>query len=151
MEIVVAGIAVMAFAATVFVLAGAAGRRRPDTVRTVPVAEGDEWLGVDELAAELDVSTGEIGALVERGDVPFFLVGGGELSKPEHWRFRRDEIDAWTIGEVTGPGRLRGGPLNGAPACSAASSLTWKDEPQPQAATTFGLLTVKPAPWRPST
>ena len=38
-----------------------------------------------------------------------------------------------------------------AAACSAASSLTWKDEPQPQAATTFGLLTVNPAPWRPST
>ena len=35
--------------------------------------------------------------------------------------------------------------------CSAASSFTWKDEPQPQAATTFGLLTWKPAPWRPST
>ena len=32
-----------------------------------------------------------------------------------------------------------------------ASSLTWKDEPQPQAATTFGLLTWKPAPCRPST
>ena len=36
-------------------------------------------------------------------------------------------------------------------ACSAASSFTWKDEPQPQAATTFGLLTTNPAPWRPST
>ena len=34
---------------------------------------------------------------------------------------------------------------------SAASSLTWKEEPQPQAATTFGLLTWKPAPCRPST
>ena len=33
----------------------------------------------------------------------------------------------------------------------AASSLTWKEEPQPQAATTFGLLTWKPAPCRPST
>ena len=36
-------------------------------------------------------------------------------------------------------------------ACSAASSFTWKEDPQPQAATTFGLLTWKPAPWRPST
>ena len=36
-------------------------------------------------------------------------------------------------------------------ACSAASSRTWKLEPQPQAATTFGLFTVNPAPWRPST
>ena len=31
------------------------------------------------------------------------------------------------------------------------SSFTWKLEPQPHAATTFGLLTAKPAPWRPST
>ena len=31
-------------------------------------------------------------------------------------------------------------------AVSAASSFTWKEEPQPQAATTFGLLTWKPAP-----
>ena len=38
-----------------------------------------------------------------------------------------------------------------AAACSAASSLTWKDEPQPHAATTLGLFTVNPAPWRPST
>jgi excisionase family DNA binding protein len=98
MDIVVAGIAVMAFAATVFVLAGAAGRARPDSVRTVLLPEGEEWLTVAELAAELGVSEGEIGALVERGDVPFFLVRGGELSSPEYWRFRRDEIDAWTIG-----------------------------------------------------
>ena len=34
---------------------------------------------------------------------------------------------------------------------SAASSRTWNDEPQPHAATTFGLLTTNPAPWRPST
>ena len=34
---------------------------------------------------------------------------------------------------------------------SAASSRTWNEEPQPHAATTFGLLTTKPAPWRPST
>ncbi len=99
MDIVVAGIAVVAFAATVFVLAGAAGRVRADSVRTVLLPEeGSEWLTVSELAAELDVSQGEIGALVERGDVPFFLVRGGDLSKPEYWRFRRDEIDAWTIG-----------------------------------------------------
>ena len=41
--------------------------------------------------------------------------------------------------------------LDARPACSAASSRTWNEEPQPQAATTFGLLTVNPAPWRPST
>src|SRR6266487_2897921 len=34
---------------------------------------------------------------------------------------------------------------------AAAPSLTWKEEPQPQAATTLGLLTWNPAPCRPST
>jgi CMP/dCMP kinase len=31
---------------------------------------------------------------------------------------------------------------------TCSSSATRKDEPQPQAATTLGLLTLKPAPWR---
>ena len=98
-DIVVAGIAVMAFAATVFVLAGAAGRVRGDSVRTVLLPEeGEEWMTLAEVAAFLDVSTSEIGALVERGDIPFFLIRGGELSNPEYWRFKRDEIERWTIG-----------------------------------------------------
>lgn len=98
MDIVVAGIAVMAFAATVFVLAGAAGRVRRDSVRTVLLPEGEEWMTLDEVAAFLDVSTSEIGALVERGDIPFFLIRGGELSNSDYWRFKRDEIERWTIG-----------------------------------------------------
>ena len=99
MDIVVAGIAVMAFAATVFVLAGAAGRVRGDYVRTVLLPEeGEEWMTLPEVAALLDVSTSEIGALVERGDIPFFLIRGGELSNPDYWRFKRDEIERWTIG-----------------------------------------------------
>ena len=56
--------------------------------------------------------------------------------------------------EPAAPARLSRLGLRGqAPtaACSAASSRTWKEEPQPQAATTFGLLTTNPAPWRPST
>ena len=54
--------------------------------------------------------------------------------------------------EALGPaGRTRRVRARYTAACSGASSFTWKEEPQPQAATTFGLLTVKPAPWRPST
>ena len=98
MDIVVAGIAVVAFAATVFVLAGSAGRVRGDAVRTVLLPEGEEWMTLAEVAVMLDVSESEIGALVERGDIPFFLIRGGELSNPEYWRFKRDEIDRWTIG-----------------------------------------------------
>ena len=46
--------------------------------------------------------------------------------------------------------RIGGAELDGGGFCRA-SSLTWKEEPQPQAATTFGLLTWNPAPCRPST
>ena len=53
---------------------------------------------LSEVAAFLDVSTSEVGALVERGDIPFFLIRGGELSNSEYWRFKRDEIERWTIG-----------------------------------------------------
>ena len=34
---------------------------------------------------------------------------------------------------------------------TSSSSATRNEEPQPQAAITFGLSTLKPAPWRPST
>ena len=47
--------------------------------------------------------------------------------------------------------RLRKGGEGQAGTESSDSSRTWKEEPQPQAATTFGLLTWKPAPVSPST
>ena len=55
-------------------------------------------------------------------------------------------------GAVTARCRSNSRRLETAAASAAvASSFTWKEEPQPQAATTFGLLTWKPAPCRPST
>ena len=36
--------------------------------------------------------------LVDRRDVPFFVVPGARRPSPEAYRFRRDEIDEWTIG-----------------------------------------------------
>ncbi len=101
MDIVLAGIAVAAFAATVFVLAAAASRsRRPGGLRTVLLPEDDDerWLTVRQLAVELELSEPEVVAVVERGDVPFYIVRGGDASDPAYVRFRRDEIDAWTIG-----------------------------------------------------
>lgn len=111
MEIVVAGIAVIAFAATVFVLANVGGRTRPREARTVllpdsagpegngtPPADGHEWLTVQEVATLLELPPSEVIELVERDAIPFWLVRGGRLSEPEHLRFRRDEIDEWTIG-----------------------------------------------------
>ena len=110
MDIVVAGIAVVAFAATVFVLAGIGGRTRPQQPRTVLLPEerpegngttpatGHEWLTVQQVATLLELPPSEVIELVDRDAIPFFLVRGGRLSEPEHLRFRRDEIEEWTIG-----------------------------------------------------
>ena len=51
-------------------------------------------------------------------------------------------------GDATGAPDSSGRDLSLAP---ADSSATLNEDPQPQAAITLGLSTLKPAPWRPST
>jgi excisionase family DNA binding protein len=98
-DIVVAGIAVAAFAATVYVLVGVGGHTRPQQPRTILLPEeGEEWLTVEQVATLLELPPSEVIELVERDSIPFYLVRGGRLSEPEYLRFRRGEIDAWTIG-----------------------------------------------------
>ena len=72
---------------------------------------------------------------VEQPEAPATAARAARRSRP---RFRSNN------------GRAPDGAAARRTAVSAASSLTWKDEPQPQAATTFGLLTWNPAPCRPS-
>ena len=100
MDIVVAGIAVMAFAATVFVLTQAGGHTRPQQVRTIllPEPEDEQWLTVQQVATLLELPPSEIVELVDRDAIPFYVIRGGTLTQPEYLRFKRDEIDAWTIG-----------------------------------------------------
>lgn len=100
MDIVVAGIAVVAFAATVYVLAGAgAHTTRPQQVRTVLLPDEDEgFMTVQQVATVLELPPSEVLELVERDAIPFYLVRGGRLADPAYLRFRRDEIDGWTIG-----------------------------------------------------
>jgi hypothetical protein len=99
-DIVVAGIAVVAFAATVLVLVGAANRAQRAPSRTVGEidVDGDGWLTTDQVAELLAVSPAEVMAQVERDAIPHFIVVGGARSEPAAYRFRRDEIEAWTIG-----------------------------------------------------
>jgi excisionase family DNA binding protein len=104
MDILAAGIAVAAFAAVVFVLTGAGRRlqRAPARIAPEPVGDDpvgdDEWLTVDEVAELLEVRRTEVVELVERDAIPYFVISGGNPAQPSHLRFRRDEIDAWTIG-----------------------------------------------------
>ena len=86
-----------------------------------------------ELAELLGVEQPEAAAGAERSPSP-----------PTRSRARRSS-------SADQPSRLSGASAQTVAARSAASSRTWKEEPQPHAATTFGLLTTKPAPWRPST
>jgi excisionase family DNA binding protein len=97
-DILVAGVAVIAFAATIFVLANVGGRTQVRQARTVLLPEGEEWLTVQQVATLLELPPSEVIDLVDRDAIPFWLVSGGRLSEPEYLRFRRDEIDAWTIG-----------------------------------------------------
>jgi hypothetical protein len=71
---------------------------RPARVRTVVEPEGEGWLGLEELAAQLDTRPAEILALVERDAIPFWVRPGSGRDDPRSYWFRRDEIDAWTIG-----------------------------------------------------
>lgn len=100
MDIVVAGVAVVAFAATVYVLAGIGGRTRPQRPRTVLLPDpGEEgWLTVQGVATLLELPPSEVVELVDRDAIPFYLVRGGRLSERQYLRFRRDEIEEWTIG-----------------------------------------------------
>ncbi len=100
MDIVVAGVAVVAFAATIYVLVGIGGRTHPQQPRTtlLPDPEDPDWLTVQDVATILERPPSEVVELVDRDSIPFYLVRGGRLSEPEYLRFRRDEIEDWTIG-----------------------------------------------------
>ncbi len=100
MDIVIAGVAVVAFAATVYVLAGIGGRTHPQRPRTIllPDPEDEAWLTVQQVATLLELPPTEVVELVDRDSIPFYLVRGGRLSEAEYLRFRRDEIEDWTIG-----------------------------------------------------
>jgi excisionase family DNA binding protein len=98
MDVVVAGIAVAAFAATVLVLARTGSSPARGRPRTVSGLDEEGWLTTDEVAAMLGVGRAEIAELVEREAIPHYLVAGGRRSDPAAYRFRRAEIERWTIG-----------------------------------------------------
>jgi hypothetical protein len=97
-DLLVAGIAVAAFAAVVLVLTGAGRRLERLPVRTAVDPEGEEWMRVEEVAERLRVVPADVAVLADRDAIPHFVIAGGIRTRPTDLRFRRDEIDAWTIG-----------------------------------------------------
>ena len=73
MDVVVAGIAVAAFAATVFVLARAGGRLSRAPARRVAEPAGEEWMTTVQVAEMLDVAEADVLTLVERDAIPYYV------------------------------------------------------------------------------
>jgi excisionase family DNA binding protein len=97
MDIVLAGVAVAAFALVVLALVGAADRLQRGPARVVADPGGDEWMTVDQVAQMLGVPEADVVTLVDRDAIPYFILSGGNRSRPTDYRFRRDELEAWVI------------------------------------------------------
>jgi excisionase family DNA binding protein len=97
-DIVIAGIAVVAFAACVFVFTGVFSGQRREPIRVASDPYDEHWMSVSEVAAALETSEEDVLDLVDRRAIPFFVVPGARRPDPAAYRFRRDEIDNWTIG-----------------------------------------------------
>lgn len=64
-----------------------------------PLSElgGEKWLGVEAIAAHLDVSKETIYRWLEAGKIPAHRVG-------RLWRFKASEVDAWVVRGGAAPG-----------------------------------------------
>ena len=98
MDVVVAGVAVAAFAATVFVLARAGGHLGQSPARRVANPVGEEWMTVGEVAQMLAVPEADVLTLIERDAIPHYVLSADDRTQPGEYRFRRREIEGWTIG-----------------------------------------------------
>ena len=81
-----------------FAFTGNAGRPRREQERTVEVPTEPDWLDLEQAAAYLDTDTDSLFNLVERGAIPYFVLSDGNRTEPSTYFFRRDELDAWTVG-----------------------------------------------------
>ena len=66
--------------------------------RAVIDLDDPDWLDVDAAAAYLGVETGFVLNLIDRDAIPFFVLEGAESTAGSSYYFRRNELDAWTVG-----------------------------------------------------
>ncbi len=97
-ELILIPISCLMFILVVRELARAAGPRRRQNVRVVVDPGGQDWLTLDEVAAHLRTSPGEVLNLIERDAIPFYVDAVLQRSAPGAYRFSRAEIDDWVIG-----------------------------------------------------
>jgi excisionase family DNA binding protein len=87
-------IGTIAVTVIVFVLRVYGKRPRPGE-RIVEEAIGADWLTVAEAATLLGISETEVLRLVARAEVPFFVVSGGNRTRPNAYRFKEHELREW--------------------------------------------------------
>ena len=97
-ELVLVLLSCVMFVLVVSTLARAGGRSSRKEARVVEDPSGEGWLTVDEVAALLETESDEILILVERGAIPYFVEPPSPFAEHSPYWFRRDEIDAWTVG-----------------------------------------------------
>ena len=66
--------------------------------RAVIDPDDPDWLDVEAAATYLGVETGFILNLVDRDAIPFFVMAESDSADSSSYRFRRDELDDWTVG-----------------------------------------------------
>ena len=97
-ELILAFVACLMFVLVVRELTRTFGPRRRQNVRVVVDPEGERWLTLDEVAARLETTPGEVLHLVERDAIPFYVDAVLPQTDTASYRFDRDEIDDWVIG-----------------------------------------------------
>jgi hypothetical protein len=66
--------------------------------RTVIDPDDPDWLDLDGAASYLGVETGFVLNLVARDAIPFYVMAERDRTDSPSYRFRRDELDDWTVG-----------------------------------------------------
>jgi len=96
-ELTIVVVAVLGLTAVVlsFTRAG-----EPSVVAKRAVIDPDDpdWMDVEAAAAYLGVDPGFVLNLVDRDAIPFFVMAESDTADSRSYRFRRDELDAWTVG-----------------------------------------------------
>ncbi len=96
-ELTIVVVAVLGLTAVALTFTRTGGSKLSEK-RAIVDPDDPDWLDVDAAASYLGVETGFILNLVDRDAIPFFVLEGADSAAGSRYYFRRDELDAWTVG-----------------------------------------------------
>jgi hypothetical protein len=96
-ELTIVVVAVVGLTAVVITFARTGEASGPDK-RTVIDPDDPDWLDVEAAASYLGVVTGFVLNLDARDAIPFFVMAESDRTDSSSYRFRRNELDDWTVG-----------------------------------------------------